>query len=307
MSGRIYDRSYLLREERLASLLRLVGAAILVVMSVVFTPLIGWAPLALAAAAIGWTGYMEWATRRPGEARRYHHASLAVDAGLATACYVVFLPDPTATPPVLFPLVTFRLAARYGWPGAVAGVGAFAAAITARAAINLLVLPDGQVRPPVLLVWVLVAAATVALAVELRARYRPTMEVRPAPRDPPEDGLAARLAALLDHANDEFVLTRREWDVFVLLGEGATCRQIASQLHVAVSTVRNHIHNMKGKLGLESREDLIALAEAVLVLRPTATVIPLGSRPVGACTPDTRDLAPAGRRPGHATPRRAAR
>ncbi|MBI3686029.1 MAG: helix-turn-helix transcriptional regulator [Actinobacteria bacterium] len=76
-------------------------------------------------------------------------------------------------------------------------------------------------------------------------------------------GLAARLAVRLDHARDGVGLTRREWEVFELLGRDASCRQIAAELHVTVSTVRNHVHNMRVRLGLDTREELIALAHEV--------------------------------------------
>jgi DNA-binding CsgD family transcriptional regulator len=48
-------------------------------------------------------------------------------------------------------------------------------------------------------------------------------------------------------------LTRREREVAVLLAQGATDRRIAAILSIAVGTVGVHVHNILGKLGLNSR------------------------------------------------------
>jgi two-component system, NarL family, response regulator NreC len=56
-------------------------------------------------------------------------------------------------------------------------------------------------------------------------------------------------------------LTRRELDVLRLLAKGNTNRQIAELLGLSVRTVENHRANLMGKLGLESRVELVNFAE----------------------------------------------
>lgn len=56
-------------------------------------------------------------------------------------------------------------------------------------------------------------------------------------------------------------LTPRELDVLRLLARGNTNRQIADLLDLSIRTVENHRANLMGKLGLESRVELVNYAE----------------------------------------------
>ena len=56
-------------------------------------------------------------------------------------------------------------------------------------------------------------------------------------------------------------LTQRELDVLRLLARGNTNRQIAGLLGLSIRTVENHRANLMGKLGLESRVELVDYAE----------------------------------------------
>jgi len=56
-------------------------------------------------------------------------------------------------------------------------------------------------------------------------------------------------------------LTRRELDVLRLLAKGNTNRQIAGLLALSMRTVENHRANLMGKLGLDSRVELVNYAE----------------------------------------------
>jgi len=56
-------------------------------------------------------------------------------------------------------------------------------------------------------------------------------------------------------------LTPRELDVLRLLAKGNTNRQIAGLLGLSIRTVENHRANLMGKLGLESRVELVNYAE----------------------------------------------
>ncbi|KAB2965690.1 MAG: response regulator transcription factor [Thermoanaerobaculia bacterium] len=56
-------------------------------------------------------------------------------------------------------------------------------------------------------------------------------------------------------------LTQRELEVLRLLVRGNTNRQIAGLLGLSIRTVENHRANLMGKLGLESRVELVNYAE----------------------------------------------
>ena len=64
------------------------------------------------------------------------------------------------------------------------------------------------------------------------------------------------------------VLTPREIEILALIEQGLTNQQIASRLSLTLNTVKNHVHNLLGKLGVASR------AEAVTVYRATRYVNP---------------------------------
>jgi DNA-binding NarL/FixJ family response regulator len=55
-------------------------------------------------------------------------------------------------------------------------------------------------------------------------------------------------------------LTDREFEVFQLIGQGKSTRQIADKLHLSVKTVEVHRVNIKAKLKLESASELVHFA-----------------------------------------------
>lgn len=57
-------------------------------------------------------------------------------------------------------------------------------------------------------------------------------------------------------------LTARERQVVDLLGEGMSNKEIANQLHIAVHTVKSHVHNVLEKLSLRSRLEVAAFSHA---------------------------------------------
>lgn len=67
-------------------------------------------------------------------------------------------------------------------------------------------------------------------------------------------------------------LTRRELEVVALIDEALTNVEIARTLHIEVSTVKNHVHNVLGKLGLRRR------AEAAAWFRQHLPPAPLGAQ-----------------------------
>src|ERR1043166_9918009 len=57
-------------------------------------------------------------------------------------------------------------------------------------------------------------------------------------------------------------LTTRERQVIALLGEGLSNKEIATRLHIAVHTVKSHVHNVLEKLALRSRLEVAAFSHA---------------------------------------------
>jgi len=57
-------------------------------------------------------------------------------------------------------------------------------------------------------------------------------------------------------------LTQRERQVIDLLGEGLSNKEIAIRMHIAVHTVKSHVHNVLEKLSLHSRLEVAAFTHA---------------------------------------------
>ena len=62
-------------------------------------------------------------------------------------------------------------------------------------------------------------------------------------------------------------LTAREREVLRLLMDGASNREIATHLVLSINTVKKHILNLCGKLGVQSRTQAIAKARTLDLLR----------------------------------------
>jgi DNA-binding CsgD family transcriptional regulator len=54
-------------------------------------------------------------------------------------------------------------------------------------------------------------------------------------------------------------LTDSELKVVNLIAQGVTNRDVASQLHLSLHTVKTHVHNAFAKLGINSRAQLTPL------------------------------------------------
>ena len=61
-------------------------------------------------------------------------------------------------------------------------------------------------------------------------------------------------------AGIEETLTRREIEILKLMGTGLNTRAAADRLHVSGATIRNHVQNIFGKLGVHSRLEAVAFA-----------------------------------------------
>lgn len=63
-------------------------------------------------------------------------------------------------------------------------------------------------------------------------------------------------AARPNTAADAMALTTREEQVVRLVAAGLSNKEIARRLHIGLATVKSHVHNVLGKLGLERRGQL---------------------------------------------------
>ena len=72
----------------------------------------------------------------------------------------------------------------------------------------------------------------------------------------------SRISALARQANLSCTnhsnpLTRREREIIESIEEGLSNKEIATQLHIEVSTVKNHVHNILDKLKLQDRRSAV--------------------------------------------------
>jgi LuxR family transcriptional regulator of spore coat protein len=56
---------------------------------------------------------------------------------------------------------------------------------------------------------------------------------------------------------DKFILTKREKEIFTLLVNNKTTKDIANILKISEKTVRNHISNTMQKLGVKGRAQAV--------------------------------------------------
>ena len=56
---------------------------------------------------------------------------------------------------------------------------------------------------------------------------------------------------------DKSILTKREKEVFTLLVDNKTTKEIAEELGISEKTVRNHISNTMQKLGVKGRAQAV--------------------------------------------------
>jgi DNA-binding CsgD family transcriptional regulator len=268
-----------------ACVIRMAVGILVIVMTISFEPLVNWLAVTAAVTSIGWSLLMALALHShldAGDLAKLATGSHWFDVVLALTIFAIFLPDPVATPVAALPLLVFRLATRYGRPGAWGGAALFVGLIGLRIVVNRVFNGEGLVRPPLLLAWALVATLVIVLALEIESHSR-TEEAAgdeedellspgrtdrspvatASTRDETLDNLAACLASQLEQADQTATLTQREQEVLLLLGQGRSYSSIAGSLFISVGTVRNHVHNIRHKLDIGDREQLLTLAREV--------------------------------------------
>lgn len=102
-----------------------------------------------------------------------------------------------------------------------------------------------------------VARGDTALAPSVTRRVVEQILARPRP--------AMDLPVVLD------VLSRRETEILKLVAEGLSNVEIADRLVVSETTVKTHVGNLLGKLGLRNRVQAVVLAYETGLVRPKST------------------------------------
>jgi DNA-binding NarL/FixJ family response regulator len=77
-----------------------------------------------------------------------------------------------------------------------------------------------------------------------------------------------QLHRLASERADRPILTPQQQTVLELAAEGLTYKQIGARLHIAASTVKFHIQNLKERLGVHSKAALIATAIRAGMISP---------------------------------------
>jgi LuxR family maltose regulon positive regulatory protein len=67
-------------------------------------------------------------------------------------------------------------------------------------------------------------------------------------------------SVMLSHPDLLDALSERELEILRLVAGGMSNQQIADEMVIALGTVKTHVHNIYGKLGVESRTQAIARA-----------------------------------------------
>jgi DNA-binding CsgD family transcriptional regulator len=222
----------------------------------------------------------------------------AVDLVAAAAFFGLFLRDPSATPVALLTSVVLGVALRWSWRAVGLAVAAFVVAVGVRAYVRTEVLEHGAPRLELVGLWIVVALLVAALGHEIQdqerrwqlassARERVAADLRATvtqtlsfagigPDQATHEEVLAAVRSIVDgesEGRDRLIervatvlavphhgLSPREQEILLLLARGHPDARIAAALFISPSTVRNHLQNMRSKLGLGSRAELAEFA-----------------------------------------------
>lgn len=91
----------------------------------------------------------------------------------------------------------------------------------------------------------------------IRATQRPA----PAPKAEPTSAEVPSLRGAVQAVAETYRLTPREAEVYLYLLQGGTAKSIGAKLEVSPYTVQGHIRNLYAKLGVNKKEEAVALFE----------------------------------------------
>lgn len=86
--------------------------------------------------------------------------------------------------------------------------------------------------------------------------------------------MLSRESAVLPSARVKFELglTRRQQQLVPLISQGLTNKEIASRLNLSEQTIKNHVHNMLKRTGVENRLELVDVTQKFRALQPVSYV-----------------------------------
>jgi DNA-binding NarL/FixJ family response regulator len=73
-----------------------------------------------------------------------------------------------------------------------------------------------------------------------------------------------------EQAREETGLTARELDILTAVSEGLSNRQVGKKLFLSDQTVKFHLHNIYGKLGVSNRTEAAGVAHQLGLFRTAA-------------------------------------
>lgn len=229
--------------------------------------------------------------------RRLSLQTLGADVGAALMVLLALSHSPVSPAAILFPLVVFEAALKLGRQGLAGGALVLSGAVVLRAMERTNAYGLAPRYPLIILIFgvsSLLGGLAMALRVEERARHATAQErdrIRLAFRQTIEEALrnsgvekatvdesdldslvqlacqdasvgpevGRRLARLLSPDPVLARLTRREREIVELFAQGRGDREIAAELVVSAVTVRVHLSNAMGKLGVTGRSELVTL------------------------------------------------
>lgn len=147
------------------------------------------------------------------------------------------------------------------------GVGVIREFATAAPGVSVLVLSVEELEPEVVLLAEAGMAGCVTRDADVAELIRAIRSAAAGefPCSPRVAGTLLRHVGALaqrERAVAASSLTPRELEIVRLIGRGLTNKEIASELTIELSTVKNHIHNALEKLGVHRRSEAVARVSA---------------------------------------------